>query len=319
MELQPVRRVRKPDYPPRADLLHHPECARRLGTRRPGAAAGLATAAGMLLAMGLGACRERPSASSSGGAPELPGSPGTPPPRATARTNARPTIELAHTVVAPVFEFGDGRGTTGCMVVAPPAFLSEEEAMLVIKEELAQHGIHLGPGGPLPGVSVAPRVRTTVGGDDADDTYDIREDTSQVGLLQVDGTDADAAVSVVFVSSADYPAVGVDNATTWRVDARGHRPPEQVGSWISVSTYDFREAAHYVAVKAADKGLAAVRLGVFYDPSPEYDDARESAPDAEATGTTTPPEVALKAKASELLRMQVRSFATWLEAQDAEG
>jgi hypothetical protein len=317
MDVQPLTRVGKPGYPTRDELLRHPRRARRLLARRAPVGAELATAAGLLIALGLGACRERPSSGPAAEVPRSPGDPGTPALRATALPTPRPTWELAHAVVAPVFEFGEGRGAVGCVVVSPPAFLSEEEAMLVIKEELAKHGIHLGPGAPLPGVTVSPRVRTTQS-DIWTDYYDIREDTSKAGPLQIDGTDAEAGVSVVFVSEADYPAVGVDGATTWQVDARGNRPANQAGTSSSVSAYDFREAAHYVATKAADSGLAAVRLGVFYDPVPSDEFyADDSSDEGDNAGPTVDPQAALEEKSRELLRMQVRSFVTWLESEDA--
>ena len=49
-------------------------------------------------------------------------------------------------VVAPIFEHGTGRGADGCVVVSPPVFLSEEEAVQVIREELAKQGIKLKEG-----------------------------------------------------------------------------------------------------------------------------------------------------------------------------
>lgn len=44
-------------------------------------------------------------------------------------------------IVAPIFEHGTGRGSFGCQSIAPPAFLSEEEAYQVIQEEIKVYGI----------------------------------------------------------------------------------------------------------------------------------------------------------------------------------
>lgn len=44
--------------------------------------------------------------------------------------------------VAPVFVHGTGRAALGCVVVAPPAFLTEEEARTIIREELQKIGIN---------------------------------------------------------------------------------------------------------------------------------------------------------------------------------
>ena len=46
-------------------------------------------------------------------------------------------------IVAPIFEHGAGRGAEGCRAVAPPVFLSEEEGMQILREELAKHGVQL--------------------------------------------------------------------------------------------------------------------------------------------------------------------------------
>ena len=43
--------------------------------------------------------------------------------------------------VAPLFIHGDGRGATGCVVVAPPVFLTEEEARQTIAEEMKKENI----------------------------------------------------------------------------------------------------------------------------------------------------------------------------------
>ena len=46
-------------------------------------------------------------------------------------------------IVAPIFKHGEGRGATGCVAVSPPVFLSAEEALHVIKEELTQQGVNI--------------------------------------------------------------------------------------------------------------------------------------------------------------------------------
>ncbi|MCL2774908.1 MAG: hypothetical protein FWD71_16400 [Oscillospiraceae bacterium] len=43
--------------------------------------------------------------------------------------------------VAPVFIHGAGTGSMGCMMIAPPVFLSEEEALAVIKNETENSGL----------------------------------------------------------------------------------------------------------------------------------------------------------------------------------
>jgi len=44
------------------------------------------------------------------------------------------------TNVAPVFAHGEGRGATGCIVMSPPVFLSEDEAIKIILDKLRAEG-----------------------------------------------------------------------------------------------------------------------------------------------------------------------------------
>jgi hypothetical protein len=50
----------------------------------------------------------------------------------------------AAAVVAPLFAHGEGMGATGCVMIAPPVYVSEEEALAILKEELGKLGIVLG-------------------------------------------------------------------------------------------------------------------------------------------------------------------------------
>ncbi len=45
--------------------------------------------------------------------------------------------------VAPVFAHGEGSGAIGCIVVSPPAFLTEQEALKIIFDELLKEGIEI--------------------------------------------------------------------------------------------------------------------------------------------------------------------------------
>ena len=52
----------------------------------------------------------------------------------------------ANRPAAVVFEHGEGKGSYGCVSVAPPAFLSEEEARQVVVSELSAAGVKLAAG-----------------------------------------------------------------------------------------------------------------------------------------------------------------------------
>ena len=45
--------------------------------------------------------------------------------------------------VAPVFIHGDGVSSFGCVMVAPPVIISEQDAMEIVKSEFAKHSINL--------------------------------------------------------------------------------------------------------------------------------------------------------------------------------
>lgn len=47
------------------------------------------------------------------------------------------------TDIAPVFAHGSGSGVSGCIVMSPPVFLSEDEALKIILSELALEGYYL--------------------------------------------------------------------------------------------------------------------------------------------------------------------------------
>jgi hypothetical protein len=44
--------------------------------------------------------------------------------------------------VAPIFAHGEGSGADGCIVISPPVFIPEDEAMELIISECAKHGIN---------------------------------------------------------------------------------------------------------------------------------------------------------------------------------
>ncbi len=115
MKPKRVKRHRKPGYPTRPEVVSDPELLRRNlppGWRSKPEMAGSITSF-------LAANSAVQGADKKGALPEK------------------------AAIVAPIFEHGEGRGAIGCVVVAPPVFLSEEEAWQVIEEELAKRGVTL--------------------------------------------------------------------------------------------------------------------------------------------------------------------------------
>lgn len=201
-------------------------------------------------------------------------------------------------VVAPVFEHGDGQGSTGCVVVAPPAFLSEEEALAVIRRELRKAGLRVtGQNVLLEGVVFYPRFAF-----DLEDKTEIYLDRRQPLTLAADLADASHGVAIEYVARDDYYPLG------------GLR------SGGTASDYDFPEVANRVAASLREKG-PGMHFGVFYDPCIAYgriggiDWGDDDDDDAVEEQYIT--ERQARAAAKRLLRLQVRDFIDWLKGQGA--
>ncbi|NLE56935.1 MAG: hypothetical protein GX616_01130, partial [Planctomycetes bacterium] len=228
-------------------------------------------------------------------------------------------------IVAPIFEHGEGRGATGCIVVNPPVFLSEEEALQVITEELQQAGLHFSQRDvPMDDVSIPLRIEVQ------------REDwvTGCAGLtakpartqtksLNLDLLDSTRFVAVEFVSQSDHG------------DARANYDDTDdttITLWSSsVQDYDFRDTAAWIAKYAGEQGRG-LRLGVFYDPlerpRPKVDPRPTSA--SAKTQDDTDDLAALVrewgrvmkmtreehlVESKRLLRLQAKDFVDWLKGQ----
>jgi len=238
VELKPVRRIGLPAYPTRAELLAEKDLLMGNVPRRWRCGKKMAGAAAFLLAANVVGCTDAPS-------PQKSSLPVRPPTPATAKSQtASPKTPIVRTrtlaaAVAPLFEHGEGRGATGCIVMTPAVFLSEEEAMKVIREELGKSGIRLQRDKPLEDVVICdwngcPVRPTTV----------------------VDGLDANSSVAVEFISKGDCiwldPSVGGSTAMS----------------------FDTKGVARYVAHQIRDQGLRWYHVGVFYDPAPKWKSGR---------------------------------------------
>ncbi len=107
MKAEPARKSRTPKYPDRRELAHQTE---------PGPGAGpLCRIAFATASLGLLA--------------------------ACSQDSVEPRTAPPMSLVAPVFNHGKGIGSMGCVVVSPPSFMSEEEALQIIQSELKTAGV----------------------------------------------------------------------------------------------------------------------------------------------------------------------------------
>jgi len=184
-------------------------------------------------------------------------------------------------IVAPLFEHGKGRAATGCVVTAPPVFLSEEEALQIIRDELARHGLTMAAPGP--------------------------GRTGTVGLSSdpLDLVDAEGKVMVEFVSQADTERLVGDGNSFW--------------THSTVSSYDFRKAGKVMRARLRSRGPVG-HAGVFYDPANSMPSPRSSSGSypvdpEDIHKAWEKARVTAADKSKDELRQQVADFAVWLKKQ----
>ncbi len=267
---RPVKRYRTPEYPVRLEVLADPDLLLR---NVPGNWARNAVLMGALSALlATQSCRP---AEKTGGAVKL---------------------DPAAVAVAPVFEHGEGRGSTGCVAVAPPSFLSEEEALVVITEELTKAGLEMsGKNVVLEGVVIPPpTMRVRINDKEEEVTYGRPEP------LAMDLVDGKHAIGVEYVSMPDYAVLGGGQSLS------------------SVQSYDFRRVAAGVAARVKEQATG-IRFGTFYDPmvgvGPDWLGNAGNPKDQMAAWKKACDEA--QAESKRLLRLQVKDFVDWLKGQGA--
>jgi hypothetical protein len=297
-----VKRQREPGYPTRPELLIEP---RLLRTGVPTAWRGhpiLEGAAALALSALIAGCGGGEDVTPSKGA-----SPGSP----------TEVSSAAEVLVAPLFKHGEGRGATGCIVTSPPVFLSEEEAMQVIAEELSRAGIRLKSREvKLESVKLSPRFnRETIRRDGSRHDEVIPYPERGTTHLVLDGLDPDRKVAVVFLSEDDYhPYGGVGRGSTEHVDERTGRT-----TWTgsTVSSYDYLDLGRWVTEKVRKGGRPEYSYGIFYDPISSWElekIQRDEQGDFRASIHREDRKV--REKSAGLLRRQVADFVAWLAHRD---
>ena len=201
--------------------------------------------------------------------------------------------------IAPIFEYGSGRGTFGCVATNPPVFLSEDEARQVIIEEGKKARILFSADAPtllkVP-VPITDRYSVWVGSDKGEE-----KPKTRVLDLQLDGIDKQRKIGFEYVSSADFEE--------WE--------RKDYTMACSVYGYDYLGTA-----KVLREGLQQARprgaYAVFYDPAATAPMKRYSADefskiDWEAEHKRL--EAESRRLSCEQLRKQVQDFIKWLKAQ----
>ena len=270
-KLTPVTRYSDPKYPTKEAVNADPRLLAHI-PRRWARNPYVLTALSLVMAAGLTACGNNQDSESlfPAASPAVSASPDS-------ADSAGSAPSEADALDIPIFAHGTGRGSYGCESVAPPVFLSEEEAMQVIAEECAAQGIDISGSktisGTFPATSTLPEA---ISGSASDETY--------TGELTLDGYSETLGIGIEFVSTEDI--------LDWQA-------PTDVGS--STEQYDLKGTAQRLA-EATDN------VAVFYDPAAgNYEDFTGSNEESYMENS--------KEQSMDELREQVRDFLQWLKAQ----
>lgn len=260
MNIVPLKQYREPKYPTKERVMGNPDILKTLPQRWKGNFY-VGAAFSTLILFSLTACAKNGSGRTSGNEGE--------------GTNTA------------IFQHGDGRGSFGCVSVAPPSFLSEEEAFEVIQEEMKSYNIKLEKNGlTLKGVKV-PETKYYL--------YDSTINSTKKRDIELDGYDKEKKIAFEFVSREDY--------SDWQVDQ---------GIRSSVDDYDFLSTAKLLQ-KGLEKENTETKIGVFYDPMSRL--SEEDRKEIVGSEDWSALEKRAKDVAREDLKKQVKDFIEWLKAQ----
>lgn len=309
MKIDPVKVYRTPGYPEKSFVLRNPGILKSLPQRwKNNLRVGIALSSTIMML--LSACESK----TDGGIDTYTGKDvGT----AEANENGpdgQKDNSSGHTaglaIVAPIFRHGAGRGSFGCVSVAPPAFLSEAEAFEVISEVAKLEGIEFGNEPvELDGIEI-PVTDLYLHSED-----DRPEMSTQKGTLVLDGYDKERKIAFEFVSR--------DDVAEWQ--------DKNPGMISSVESYDALGAAEKLREGLADR-TGGNTLALFYDPM-GFDEETYKKYEGEFrslwedTGLSDDErdikwseiqkkyEAEIKEKRTMMLREQVKDFLGWLKAQ----
>lgn len=318
MKVEPLRRYDAARYPTMDEVRGDPELLRRVPNRwlHPGRWAAL---------VGCGLLADAALPAADGVTPPAAGGPATD--QAPAGDRTQQPVDAAVAVhdawVAPLLAEAlaqDGRGAFGCVAVNPPSFLSEDEAMELIRKELEAVGLRLEEGLALPDVEMPVEdhenpIETSEGEDGSVTiTRSTRQDKTRRRFVPTtcpfDFADAGKGVYIEFLTARDH-----------------HRWAGRSGS--TAQSYHFPEVALTVtrSLQKRRSEKQAV-FGVFFDPLAGVDDAvRVQGLTAEQSRLLMEESMrfevqdraGLQAKGMEKLRAQVRHFIAFLRDKGVVG
>lgn len=186
--------------------------------------------------------------------------------------------------IAPIFAHGDGSGATGCIVMSPPVFISEDEAKSIIFKAFDAEGIKFD-------TIDCPKIKFTAA-PIANDCFG-DEDTTKISAanveLKMDGYNKELNLAIQFVSRNDYFKFRSDD-----------------GCWSSVQGYNTKKAAEIIREELIANGKT--NTAVFYDPITSIDFERNK--------NWKKNQKEAKEEAAKLLLAQVDDFIKWIKNEN---
>ena len=180
-----------------------------------------------------------------------------------------------------------GEGWVG--MIQPPAFLSEQEARQIIREEAEARGVHFGAEGTKTLSGYFPMTEFQL------DSPGISEGETWQGDLVLDGYDAEKGVGFEYISKTDIEQWSKTNV---RADDK------------TSSVYDFSGAGLLLSRSIREQmDEDWGRIGILYDPGTVYVKT-----DGAALSEEEYQQIQREFKI-ENLRLQVRDFLDWLAVQ----
>ena len=205
--------------------------------------------------------------------------------------NASPTPASAFKPT-PFFEHGEGIGAYGCVSVAAPIFLSEDDAFEIIKDEFAKLNLTVEKSGNKVTNIQIPYVYPSYDGDDKAKTH--------TGTLDFDFSIKGKNIDMEYVSSDDMFA--------WVNPEDGYN---------TAYSLNYKKAAKTLNDSLNDAKLKQAH-GVFYDPAASIDidiDSIENIDDETWEKNMEEAGAKSREEAVNALREQTKDFLAWLSAQ----
>lgn len=288
IKVKPQKIYKTPSYPDMERAALNPELLKKLPERWRHNKA-VITALLALTSLALAGCSENTSVN---GAEELKAAEtATESSKFTSSASASSESNTVYGKVAPIFEHGIGTGSLGCSMVVPPVYLSEQEAMAIIKNEALKAGIDLDN---VPENKYMVAMHSDLG--------------KAVGL---EASDNEKGIAVSFVSMEEAE---VKNETILSTE----NGPAVVTS--SVRQFNMKKRAQDAVDDWKNMDIPYF-VGTFYEPSMNVEKANEIYKrinnDSEISSSEKYDKYVseLKTISEEELRAQVRDFIEWLRGQ----